>query len=329
MKFSLFFSSFFGMYVTQSCVHALIAAVIIDMAIQIWEIDNPSVRQRFRIIIIFIALLSYPLYQLMNPQRGAVAFRLETLFDSSRWLSLQLWNAMPLGLFFICLLVLTSAVFLFQELIPIVRHAAGSERSPHTWEKLGEQSEVAGKFDLLRDESGYCPDFYVTEDEYPILFSRTGKKPSIHLSTGIISSLTPEELRGAIAHEEAHILRNRKPLLIAVFFLRMILFFNPIVLLSFRRIVLDEEKICDDMAIASTKNPHALAETLKKLYYNPEAIAGEPDDGSFARHQSHDVHVEKRIRRIEAGTVRQNEGRQWGRTVTVSFFIIAINYFVV
>lgn len=317
------------MYLTQSCIHALIATVIVDMAIRIWQINNPLIRQRFRIIIIFIALLSCPLYQLMNPERGAVAFRLETLFDSSRWLYLELWNALPLSLLFICLLVLTSAVFLFQELIPIVKHTSGSDQTSHKWEKLGEQSEVAGKFELLKSETGYCPDFYVTTDEDPILFSRTGKKPSIHLSTGIISCLTPEELQGAVAHEIAHILRNKRPLLIIVFFLRMLLFFNPVVLLSFRRIVLDEEKICDDMAIASTRNPHALAETLKKLYYNPEVPPGGSNNESFARHQSRDVHVEKRIRRIEGGSVQQHAGGQWGMVVSVSFLIIAINYFVV
>ena len=316
------------MYMTQSCLHAFIAMLIVDRAIQIWDIGNPLIRQRFRIFIIFIALFSYPFYQLMNPERGDLAFRLETLFDSSRWLNLELWNTIPIGLFLILLLGFTSFVFLFQELIPIIKHTVESDRTLSSWEKLDHQSEIVRNFGCFNCETQDIPDFYVTDNEHPILFARTGKKPSIHLSTGIIASLTVEELQGAIAHETAHILRNRRPLLIIVFFLRMLLFFNPVVLLAFRRIVLDEEKICDDMAIASTKNPYALAETLKKLYYKPEAHADGQKNRASVSQQDDNVHVEKRIRRIEGG-VAEYAGDQWGKLMAVSIVSFIINYFVV
>jgi len=302
--------------------------LIVDRAIYIWDIGNPLIRQRFRIFIIFIALFPYPLYQLMNPERGDLAFRLGTLFDSSRWLNLELWNAIPIGLLFILLLVFTSFVFLFQELIPIIRHTAESDRTLSSWEKLDHKSEMVRNFGCFKREAQDMPDFYITDNELPILFARTGKRPSIHLSTGIIASLTAEELQGAIAHETAHILRNKRPLLIIVFFLRMLLFFNPFVLLEFRRIVLDEEKICDDMAIALTKNPSALAETLKKLYHKPETRTdGRKHDASVAQ-QDDNAHVEKRIRRIEGG-LGQYAGGQWGKLVAVSIANIIINYFVV
>jgi|GEM_PF-491805 len=326
--FSSFLTSFFGMYMTQSCIHSFIAMLIVDRAIYIWDIGNPLIRQRFRIFIIFIALFPYPLYQLMNPERGDLAFRLGTLFDSSRWLNLELWNAIPIGLLFILLLVFTSFVFLFQELIPIIRHTAESDRTLSSWEKLDHKSEMVRNFGCFKREAQDMPDFYITDNELPILFARTGKRPSIHLSTGIIASLTAEELQGAIAHETAHILRNKRPLLIIVFFLRMLLFFNPFVLLEFRRIVLDEEKICDDMAIALTKNPSALAETLKKLYHKPETRTdGRKHDASVAQ-QDDNAHVEKRIRRIEGG-LGQYAGGQWGKLVAVSIANIIINYFVV
>jgi len=180
----------------------------------------------------------------------------------------------------------------------------------------------------LNSEIQDIPDFYITVNEHPILFARTGKKPSIHLSTGIIDSLTAEELQGAIAHETAHIFRNKRPLLIIVFLLRMLLFFNPVVLLVFRRIVLDEEKICDDIAIALTKNPSALAETLKKLYYKPEAGTGWHNNDAAVSRQEGNAHVEKRIKRIEGGAA-QYAGGQWGKLIAASFANIIINYFVV
>jgi len=316
------------MYMTQSCVHAFIALLIVDRAIQIWDIGNPLIRQRFRIFIIFIALFSYPFYQLLNPERGTLAFRLGTLFDSSRWLDLELWNTIPLGLMFTLLLVFTSFVFLFQELVPIIKHAVESDRTLSGWEKLDGQSEIVRNSGCFKCETQDVPDFYITVNEHPILFARTGKKPSIYLSTGIIASLTVEELQAAIAHETAHILRNRRPLLIIVFFLRMLLFFNPVVLLVFRLIVLDEEKICDDMAIASTKNACALAETLKKLYYKPEFPPDGDKNGASVRQQNGNPHVEKRIRRIEGG-VTQYAGGQLGKLIAVSIANIIINYFIV
>jgi Zn-dependent protease with chaperone function len=326
--FSSFLSSFFGMYITQSCVHAFIGVLIVDRAIQIWDIGNPLIRQRFRMVIIFSALFSYPFYQLMNPERGDIAFRLETLFDSSRWLNLELWNAVPLGILFILLLVFTSFVFFFQELGPIIKHTVESDRTLSGWEKLDDQSEIVRGFRSLTCATRDIADFYITVNEHPILFARTGKRPSIHLSTGIVDSLTAEELQGAIAHETAHILRNRRPLLTVVFFLRMLLFFNPVVLVVFRRLVLDEEKICDDMAIASTKNPYALAETLKKLYYKPEADADGHKNGAAVARPGGNMHVEKRIRRIEGG-VAQCAGGQWGKLIAASIANIIINYFVV
>ncbi len=326
--FSSFLTSFFGMYMTQSCLHAFIAMLIVDRAIHIWDIHNPLIRQRFRIFIIFTALCSFPFYQLMDPERGDIAFRLGTFFDSSRWLDLELWNTIPLGLLFTLLLVFTSLVFLFQELVPIIKHTAGSDQTLSGWEKLDHQSEIVRNFGCFNCETQDIPDFYITVNEHPILFARTGKRPSIHLSTGIIAALTVEELQGAIAHENAHILRNKRPLLIIVFFLRMLLFFNPVVLLVFRRIVMDEEKICDDMAIASTKNPYALAETLKKLYYKPEVHTDRRKNGAFVAQQDGNVHVERRIKRIEGG-VAQSAGAHWGKLMAASIANIIINYFVV
>ena len=70
-------------------------------------------------------------------------------------------------------------------------------------------------------------------------------------------------MEAALAHEIAHIARSRRPLLIAVFLLRIIMFFNPVVLVKFRKAVRDEEKICDDIAVSLTRNPAALADALK------------------------------------------------------------------
>jgi beta-lactamase regulating signal transducer with metallopeptidase domain len=264
-------------------------------------------------------MLSCPLYQLINPERGSVNFRLDTLFDSSRWLNLELWDKLPLSLVFIALLLTTSLIFLFQEMVPIIRHTTESGPSPLDWQRLEDQSEIVRGLEHMPAERAV---FYITTSDDQILFTRTGKEPSIYFSTGLIEELTTEELQGALSHEIAHIIRNKRPLLIIVFFFRMMLFFNPVVLLEFRRIVHDEEKICDDMAVESTKNPQALAESLKKLYHKTY-----PEKTSLEQH-GHASHLEDRIKRIENNSA-QNNGGQWGKFIFTVIVIAAINYFIV
>lgn len=306
-------------YMTQSCFHSLIAVLIVNRAISIWDIGSPLVRQRFRIAVIFISMLSCPLYQLVNPERGSVDFRLDALFDSSRWLNLGLLHGLPLGLFFVALLLTTSMIFLFQEMIPVVRHMAESGPASLEWERLESRSEIIRS---LQDMPAELPALYVTTSDDHILFARTGKEPSIYFSTGLVEELSREELRGALAHEVAHITRNKRFFLVIVFFLRMVLFFNPVILLEFRRIVHDEEQICDDMAVESTGNPQALAESLKKLYYNENAVRASLEQ------RSHRSHLEDRINRLGNNSF-QRSGRQPGKFIVTVIVIAAINYFIV
>jgi beta-lactamase regulating signal transducer with metallopeptidase domain len=111
------------------------------------------------------------------------------------------------------------------------------------------------------------------------------------------------------------------------------MFFNPIVLLEFRRAIQDEEKICDDRAISLTSNPHALAETLKKIYR-------EPGDGDLSQSRqlsrlrdsleehSHNIHLESRVKRLE--TRQPQTGERGLIPFTMALAAVAIiNYFVV
>ena len=57
MIISTFFNSYAGMYVTQSFCHSLIASVIMDQAVRAWSIDDPAIRQRIRLSVVFFPLL--------------------------------------------------------------------------------------------------------------------------------------------------------------------------------------------------------------------------------------------------------------------------------
>ncbi len=325
-----FFSSALGMYIAQAFSHSLIAALVVDRAIQAWGISSPLMRQRFSLIVILFPIVSFPLYQLMNPERGSISFRLGTLFDINRWLNLEIWGAVPVSLLFLFILLATSLVFFFQEMIPVVRHTLETRASDSEEEEAPDHPLV---LKALEDLPGERPRVSILDDDELILFSTTGKRPTVFLSSGLVETLDRGELQAAIAHEVAHISRNKRPLLVIVFVLRMLMFFNPVVLVEFRRMVQEEEKICDDIAVSLTRRPQALAEILRKFNHKGEEFAlGEAKDisklGTALEDYSHNVHLESRIKRLEEGKAH-GAGGGWFKLFLTLAVIGVINYFVV
>ncbi len=326
-----FLNSYAGMYLVQSFVHSLITAIVVDRAINAWRIVNPLVIQRFRLLVILLPVLSFPLFQWMHPERGAVDFRLRALFDSARWLNLELFGALSVHLLFVGLLLIAGLVFLVQELIPLVRHTFLSKRSAVPRTPADEHAHVAR---ALEDLPGEKPAVYLMDDDAFTVLSTTGSDSAIFLSTGLLEVLSPSQLQAAIAHEMAHIQRSKRPLLVIVYLFRILMFLNPVVLLEFRRIAQEEENICDDMAVSMTRNPRALADTLRNVYGTPRdpAPAGR---GKLAavnealEDYSHRLLIEKRINRLTEA--RSDGAPKRGRLgwVLTAAAVSVINYFVV
>ncbi len=318
------------MYVTQSFLHAFIASGVAAGAIRTWNVRSPVVKQRFRFALILFPIFSFPAYQIFNPERSTAFFRLEALFDSSRWLNMELWGTIPLHPFFLAVLLITSVIFFLQELVPIVRHTIESKQAIIDGEPPDDDSAVSKALEALPGEK---PNVVVIDDDELVLFSSTGKNASIIISTGLVRSLTGEQMLAALAHENAHILRSRRPVLLLVFFLRMLMFFNPVVLVEFRRAVRNEEKICDDIAVSITQRPDVLAEALKKFYSpreDPETGEGKEPPASMAAldEYSHNLQLESRVTRLEQGLTRNTDGG-WALLIFVFAVIAGINYFVV
>jgi hypothetical protein len=330
MRISTFLNSYAGMYVVQACCHSLVAAVIIDRALRAWKISDPAIRQRFSLAVILFPIISFPLYQALNPGRSSVLFRLNALFDSSRWLDMALWGMIPLSMLFLLMLIITSLIFLFQEMVPVLRHTLESNHPPQEREYAKTHPFIEKASHALKIGT---PKVYVVDDDELFIFSATGKNPAIIVSSGLTSTLSTEQMEAAHAHELAHIARSRRPVLPAVFFMRMLMFFNPVVLLEFRRAVLNEEKVCDDIAVSLTNHPQALAETLKMFYAAPET----PESGVGRKQRmspirleeySHNIQIGDRIARLEQNA--SGETRTWLFPFIISYIIIAvINYFIV
>jgi Zn-dependent protease with chaperone function len=330
MNISDFFNAYPGIHILQAFLHSLTAAVIVDRSIHAWGVDSPLVRQRFRLIAILVPVFSYPLYQLINPGRGSVYFRLDSLFDSARWLNLELWGKIPLSIFLIFMLAATALIFLVQELIPIMGHASESKQSEIEWDRPEKDSPALKAVEGLPEPK---PDIFIANDEDLIIYSTTGNSPAIFLSTGLINNLEPEELQAAMAHESEHIRRSRRPILILTYLIRVLQFFSPATLVEFRKVVEDEEKICDDSAVDITGKPGALAGVLKKLRHSTaesdSVRGGNPKEMMHAIElYSHDMLLKRRIHRLDHAP-EENVESCWLRFAATLATVLAVNYFVV
>ncbi len=318
-----------GIHVVQAFLHSVSAAIISYRAILDWNIRSPVVRQKFYLIAVFAPVVSYPLYQWINPDRGSVDFRLGALFDSGRWINVELWNVLPVGLLLALVLAAATAVFLFQELIPILRHRSGPPDPESRTEPAARGSPAALAAEGLAEEA---PDIQIVDDEDPAIHSVIGRSPAIYLTTGLVRSLQPVELRAAIAHEIAHMRRNRRPLLMISYVVRVLLFFSPGTLVAFRKAAAEEEKICDDWAVEATGRPDALAAVLEKLRHSDAYEIEDREAGEAQRsfeQVSYDLMVQERIRRLADGESTAADAGDWLKFAVTVAAIAILNYYIV
>ena len=318
-----------GIHVVQAFLHSVSAAIIAHRAILDWNVRSPVVRQKFHLIAVFAPVVSYPLYQWINPDRGSVYFRLRALFDSGRWINVELWNVLPVGLLFVLVLAAATAVFLFQELIPILRHRSGPSDPASRTVRADRGSPAALAAEGL---AGELPEILVVEDDDPAIHSVVGGSPAIYLTTGLLRSLQPAELRAAIAHEVAHMRRSRRPLLMFAYVVRVLLFFSVGTLVAFRKAAAEEEKICDDWAVEATGRPDALAAVLEKLRHSDAYEVESREAGEGLRsieHMSYDLMVRERIRRLADGESTPAVTGDWLKFAVTAASIAVLNYYIV
>jgi len=329
MDLTNFFNAYPGVHLIQAFMHSLTAMIVADRAVRAWDIQSPVVRQKFHLAAIFVPVFSYPLYQWFNPERGSIQFRLDALFDSNRWFDVEIWGVLPVGLLFLAVPLATALIFLVQELIPILRHKPGPE-DPDYRPVLASQGSVAAAAaeGLVADP----PDVFIVEDDDPEIHSTTGRSPGIYLTTGLVGSVQPAELRVAIAHEMAHIKRSRLPLLVVAYVMRVLLFFSPGTLVAFRKAADEEEKICDDWAVRATGRPDALAAVLEKLRHSAVYEVGDHDPGDSLRdmeRMSYDLMVRERINRLAGRAPRVAGAGDWLKFMLTLAAILVMNYYIV
>jgi Zn-dependent protease with chaperone function len=330
----MFLSDFFvtlpGRYLVESMWHSLTAVIVVEGALRAWRFHQPVVQQRFRTLVILLPAIAFPAYQLLDPARGTMSSRLNGLLNTDGWLYLEPFPGLPGYTFLVLLVVLTIAIFFLQELVPIVRNLRASTARRYRRHATAED-EVMG--DALQGLPGTKPRIVRLDLDEPLIFSTTGAGATIYISRGTQAALKHDELEAAIAHELAHIRRSQSSILVLLFILRMMMFFNPVTLVAFRKIVHAEEDICDDVAVSWTRNPEALAAALRRLFENWVAadefhVDKLSDLRSALEDYSHKLHIAARIQRLRDGNSEREEGWQWVLAIA-ALVIIVLNYYVI
>lgn len=332
LNINFLISSYWGMYAVQTILHSLIASVISYCALLAWDVKTPHIKQRFFFMVIFLPVISFPLCQMISPRRGDVYFRLESLLDSNKWFLMDLSGVSPVLAVFIAVLALTTIVFIIQELVPIVLNLIKQTHAADETEEV-EEAIVLKVSKTLDDLPVSENSVEILNDDDLVLFSSTGLKPKIYVSTGLITSFSPDHLQAAFAHEIGHIQRSRKPVLLFAYLLRVLMFYNPIAMIEFRKLAQEEEKVCDDIAIALTGKPEALAEAIDMLRPETKGCKAATDlkgvEGivNSIEDHSHDALLKSRGFRIRHS---HQDNPDWGIPYLVTLvLIICLNFFVV
>jgi len=257
----------FSQYVFQCVLHSFIIALVIEVLLRIWHEERPLLQIRFRSLVLLIPVLSLPLYQLIYPHRGSLEFRKDmAIFDINQWLLLRLFDGIFVWHLALALLGVVTVIFVVQEVIPALLHHYDGED-----DKTVYKSGTIPKLDrvvrnLERELPIALPRIFLLNGNEVAIYAKGLVKSSINISRSLIETLDLEELQAVLAHEIGHVLRRDNAIGWVFFTLRFIMFYNPIVLIEFRKIINERETLCDDIASKFTGKPLAIASGLVKVF---------------------------------------------------------------
>ena len=103
-------------------------------------------------------------------------------------------------------------------------------------------------------------------------------RPVILVPAGLMTGLTPQQLRAVIAHELAHVRRHDYPVNLIQAVLETLLFYHPAVWWLSNRLRVEREYCCDDMAVTLGGDAIRYARTLTLL----DALRGDDPQPALA-----------------------------------------------
>ncbi len=291
-------------FIVQTVSHSAIIAIIVESMIGLWHIQKPAAQIKFRLLVL-LPVIYLPFYFLLYPPRAATHFHGQVaLIDSHEWLGLELWGNIAVWHLFAAMLVLATAYFLLWEAFPTIRYIFGRLSSLPTVEP-GHFPELDQALTSLT-EGGHFPRPQVLLSTEPVPVVHNLARKALAISAGTIDMLDEEELEAVIAHELAHLTGLDYRIVQLSLVLRSLMFYNPVALFIFRRIVADSEKDCDDISVSVTGKPLALASGLLRIFQRI-ATSAKPASSrkrrfipplSTLENQFHRQSIEERIERL-------------------------------
>ena len=97
----LFYNSIPVTYIIESIFYGLIAFMITERAILIWQINDPYKKQFFDYIPVVVPPVCFFLFETINPLRTSIIYREEALFDINSLLFYEVFNLYPFFYLFI------------------------------------------------------------------------------------------------------------------------------------------------------------------------------------------------------------------------------------
>ena len=112
----------------------------------------------------------------------------------------------------------------------------------------------------------------------PLAFTSGIFRPTIVLSTWMLEHLDERELEAVLIHELEHVARHDYLVVWLSLVLRDAFFYFPTCHTAYRQLQHEKELACDDLVVAITQRPLALASALAKVWQN---AVGEPPFAPF------------------------------------------------
>jgi Zn-dependent protease with chaperone function len=320
----------------QAIFHTLVAALVIEALVRLWAVRVPVERQALRLVALAWPLVALPILFLAFPRREGEAFRDGTaLFASRRWDDLAF---LGIGLYgwWVGAMALAGLALFLMDLVPLLRARRGeppsapprSEQGRRAATALGEVAEAAG---LPRP-----PPLVFLEEGVPVLYCTGARRPAVVISRAAVDLLDDGELRGAMAHELAHLKRKDPAVSWAVMAARGVMCFNPGFQVLARAMARDAERGADEMGAAISGDRLAVASGLLKLYRATEGRPLPPGRRSLplaaslaepiARARAHDIAARCRSL-IEPAPARVPFGR--ARVLAAAAALFLLLFFVV
>jgi len=139
-------------------------------------------------------------------------------------------------------------------------------------------------------------------------------KPVVLLPITAVTGLDPAQLQAVLAHELAHIRRHDFLVNVLQQCVESLLFYHPAVWWLSRRIRMEREHVCDDLAVAACGDPAVYAKALVELERSRSNV---PEMAMAAARGS----LKARVRRIFGWTP---EGRDWREAAMAAMFVLTV-----